>query len=108
MALAKAYGAKKIIVFDIDKARVDFALKYAANIGVVSEVNTKGLESLAFAMEVAERVKKEYGLGEGVDVAIDASGSEPGMQTGLVLTRPGGTCEYSLFEVLPKSRLTRD
>lgn len=92
MALAKAYGAKKIIVFDIEKARVDFALSYAADIGVVSELNTQGQEPLSFASEAVERVVRKYGLGPGVDVAIDASGSESGIQMGVIMTKPGGTC----------------
>lgn len=95
MALAKAYGAKKIIVFDIDKARVDFALKYAANIGIVNEINSKAQEPMSFATEAVERVIKKHGLGSGVDIAIDASGSESGMQMGVIMTKPGGTCRFS-------------
>lgn len=93
MALAKAYGAKKIIVFDIDKARVNFALSYAADIGVVNEINTRAQEPMSFAKEAVERVVKKYGLGSGVDIAIDASGSESGMQMGVIMTKPGGTCK---------------
>lgn len=91
MALAKAYGAKKVIVFDIDQARIDFALKYAADVGIACELNTQGQEPLSFATEAVERVTKEHGLGAGVDVAIDASGSENGIQMGVVMTKPSGT-----------------
>lgn len=97
MALAKAYGAKKIIVFDIDKPRVDFALKYAADIGIASELNTKGQEPMRFATEAVERVMRKYGLEPGVDIAIDASGAESGMQMGVIITKPGGTCTKPPF-----------
>lgn len=93
MALAKAYGAKKIIVFDIDKARVDFATSYCADIGILNEINTKGQEPMRFVTEAVEQVVKQYGLGPGVDIAIDASGSESGMQMGVIITKPGGTCK---------------
>jgi D-xylulose reductase len=41
MAVARAYGPKKIIAFDIEQSRVDSAVKYNADIGVVCPFNTE-------------------------------------------------------------------
>lgn len=52
MALARAYGAKKIIAFDIEQSRVDFAVKYNADVGIVCPFNTEKIEPLTFAMDL--------------------------------------------------------
>lgn len=92
MAVARAYGVRKIIAFDIEKSRVDFAVKYKADIGIVSPVNTESKEPLKFATDFMEEVIKKHGLGSGVDLAIEASGAESCVHMGVVLTKPGGTC----------------
>lgn len=93
MALAKAYGASKVIAFDVDPARVEFAKSYAADIGVVPPMNASGQESLAFVKDFINPLLPQYGLGHGVDVAIDASGAEVCMQMAVVITKPYGTCK---------------
>ncbi|KAL3430936.1 putative D-xylulose reductase A [Aspergillus tetrazonus] len=82
-AVAKAFGAIRIIAVDIQKPRLDFAKKFAA---------TATFEpSKAPATENATRMIAENDLARGADVAIDASGVEPSVHTGIHVLRPGGT-----------------
>ena len=82
-AVAKAFGAEKVVAVDIQEQRLEFAKKYAATgIFVPGKVS---------AEENAERLLKENDLGEGADVVIDASGAEPSVQTGIHVARVGGT-----------------
>jgi D-xylulose reductase len=95
MAVAKAYGARKIIAFDIEQSRVDFAVKYAATVGVVCPLKEQFAEPLAFAEEFVEKLLKEHNLGSGVDLAIEASGAESCVHMAVVITKSGGTSEFS-------------
>ncbi|KAJ8114566.1 hypothetical protein OPT61_g3579 [Boeremia exigua] len=82
-AVAKAYGAKKIVTVDINDERLSFALKYAANASFKS--------ARVSAEENARNLIKECELGPGADVIIDASGAEPCIQTAIHALRMGGT-----------------
>ncbi|KAF3002633.1 hypothetical protein E8E13_009071 [Curvularia kusanoi] len=82
-AVAKAYGAKKIVTVDINDERLQFALKYAANASFKS--------ARVSAEENAKNLIKECELGAGADVIIDASGAEPCIQTAIHALRMGGT-----------------
>ncbi|KAF9691883.1 hypothetical protein EKO04_010012 [Ascochyta lentis] len=82
-AVAKAYGAKKIVTVDINDERLNFALKYAANASFKS--------ARVSAEENAKNLIKECELGPGADVIIDASGAEPCIQTAIHALRMGGT-----------------
>jgi D-xylulose reductase len=82
-AVATAFGASKVIAVDIQQARLDFAQQYA-----VTSTFTPGMVP---ATENAERLKQENDLGTGADVAIDASGAEPSVHTGIHVLRNGGT-----------------
>ena len=82
-AVAKALGAAKIIAIDINEERLAFAQKYAA-----THVFRSQRES---SEDAAARLIKECDLGSGADVAIDASGAEPCIQTSIHALRVGGT-----------------
>jgi D-xylulose reductase len=82
-AVAKAFGAMKVIAVDIQPARLAFAKQYAA---------TDTFEPTRVpATEAAEQLKTKHGLGRGADVVMDASGAEASVQTGIHVLRPGGT-----------------
>jgi D-xylulose reductase len=81
-AVAKAYGASKIVSVDIQQNRLDFAKEYAAT-------HTFTPERVS-AEENAARLLKETGLVGGADAVIDASGAEPSIQTSLHVIRRGG------------------
>ncbi|EGE00668.1 xylitol dehydrogenase [Trichophyton tonsurans CBS 112818] len=82
-AASRAFGASKVVSVDIQEERLEFAKKYAAT-GVY-------LPQRIPAMENAEKLRSEHGLGRGADVVIDASGAEQSVHTGIHVARPGGT-----------------
>ena len=85
-AVAKAFGASKIVSVDVNEERLRFAQQYAATHAFRAQRES--------ASESAERLIRECGLGpdaDGADVAIDASGAEPCIQTAIHALRVGGT-----------------
>lgn len=82
-AVASAFGASKVIAVDIQQSRLDFAKDYA--------VTSVFMPSKVSAMMNADRMKEENELGAGANVAIDASGAEPSVHTGIHVLRNGGT-----------------
>lgn len=82
-AVATAFGASTVIAVDIQQSRLDFAKNYATT--------STFMPGKVSAIENAERMKKENNLGAGADVAIDASGAEPSVHTGIHVLRNGGT-----------------
>ena len=82
-AVATAFGASKVIAVDIQESRLEFARGYATTATFMPEK--------VAATENAERLRRENGLGAGADVAIDASGAEPSVHTGIHVLRNGGT-----------------
>lgn len=83
MAVAKAFGATKIVAVDINEDRLAFATKYAATHAFRSQ-----RESPA---DSAKRMIDECDLGPGADVVVDASGAEVCIQTSIHVLRVGGT-----------------
>lgn len=81
-AVAKAYGASKIVSVDIQPTRLEFAAKYAAT-------HTFTPERVP-AEENAARLRKETSMPLGADSVIDASGAEPSIQTSIHVLRRGG------------------
>jgi len=82
-AVAKAYGANKVIAVDINEERLKFAKSYVATHTLVSKKEP--------ATDAAARIISECELGLGADVIIDASGAEPCIQTDIHALRPGGS-----------------
>jgi D-xylulose reductase len=82
-AVAREFGASKVVAVDIQKPRLEFAREFAA-----SHVYESRKVS---APENAKSLIDENDLGEGADVAIDASGAEPSVQAGIHVLRVGGT-----------------
>ena len=93
MAVAKSYGVSKIVAFDIEQSRIDFAVKHYADFGIKCPLNTELVEPLAFATDFVNSVIQEYGLGSGVDLTIEASGADACIQMGVMITKNGGTCK---------------
>ncbi|KAF2102093.1 GroES-like protein [Rhizodiscina lignyota] len=90
MAVCKAYGAKRVVAFDIEQSRVDFAVKHYATDGFLVPRDIQG-DSMAFAKEFMTARLKELGLSFGVDVAIEVTGAESALQMGFASLRAGGT-----------------
>ena len=81
-AVAKAYGASKIVSVDIQPSRLEFAASYAAT-HTWTPARVSGEENAA-------NLIKELNLGDGADAVIDASGAEPSIQTSIHVVRRGG------------------
>ena len=81
-AVAKAYGATKIISVDIQPSRLEFAASFAAT--------HTWIPAKVYGEENGANLIKEFGLGEGADAVIDASGAEPSIQTSIHVVRRGG------------------
>lgn len=82
-AVARAFGATKVVAVDIVQAKLDFAKSYAATHTYMSK--------RVSPEENAAALIQEAGLGPGADAVIDASGAEPSIQTSLHVVRNGGT-----------------
>lgn len=94
LAVAKAYGVKKVVMFDIEPSRTRFAESYGADAGIVMPKNEDpSKDPLEFAQEYAGQVIKEHGLGGGFDVTVEASGAEVCVQMGVCMLKAGGTCK---------------
>ncbi|KAJ9658431.1 hypothetical protein H2198_003715 [Neophaeococcomyces mojaviensis] len=100
-SVAKAYGAKVVIGIDISQSRLELAssvLKCAD--GVFSPPSLpKKPDGTAYSIDeesehsakVAQIIKDNFMLGEGPEVVIDATGAQSCIQTGVNLTKKGGT-----------------
>ncbi|KEQ93120.1 hypothetical protein AUEXF2481DRAFT_31574 [Aureobasidium subglaciale EXF-2481] len=82
-AVARAYGPWKVIAVDIQKERLAFAREFAASATFEYSGGT--------AEESAARLIEDNGLGEGADVAIDASGAASSIRTAIHVLRMGGS-----------------
>ncbi|KAK3710694.1 hypothetical protein LTR37_010113 [Vermiconidia calcicola] len=82
-AVARAYGAAKIISVDMNEERLAFAKKYAATQTVVAQKESP--------QDAAARIVSTCDLGMGADAIIDATGAEPCIQTAIHALRVGGT-----------------
>lgn len=86
--LAKAFGAGRIFVIDVNDFRINFARRYGAE-----AFNAKS-ES-----DIAAKIKSETG-GRGVDVCVVATGATSALLQSFELTRRGG--KIAMFGVPPK------
>jgi threonine dehydrogenase-like Zn-dependent dehydrogenase len=92
MAVAKAYGAKRIIAFDIEQSRVDFAVKHYANVGVLCPTD-KVDDPVSFGRDFVTAKLRENGLESGVDVAMEVTGAESAVSMAIYALRAQGTCK---------------
>lgn len=96
-SVAKQYGAKIVIGVDINRKRLDMAINVVQSADGVFEppqwprADPHDADAeVAFNGGVAEVIKKDFKLGEGPDVVIDATGAQSAIQTGVQLCRKGG------------------
>ena len=82
-AVARAYGAGKVIIVDMNEERLNFAKTYSATQTVLAQKES--------AQDAAARIIEAGDLGSGADAIIDATGAEPCIQTALHTLRNGGT-----------------
>lgn len=83
-AVAREFGAAKVISVDTNAARLDFVKAFAA-----TDVYTP--DTAVDAETNASRIVEQFHLDRGSDVVIEASGAESCVQTGIHVLAPGGT-----------------
>ena len=96
MAVAKALGAARVIAIDIVPSRLEFAKNYVATDAFLPPAPNPNEDKMEYSKRCADAMMKEFGLQERggantVDVAVDASGAEPSIQTALHVVKAGGT-----------------
>lgn len=98
-SVASAYGATFITVVDINKPRVDFAVKEGfANTGHVLPMGPRpkdSAESLAKAKQTADDILAKNNP-EGYDVVLECTGVESCMQTAIHVRR---RCQHTYVEL---------
>ena len=84
-ALAKAFGAVKIILVDVLERKLDFAKEFLEGCSTFVPKSNISPEANAAQMNA------EFQLGDGADVILEASGAEASVQTGICAVRKGGS-----------------
>lgn len=82
-AVARSFGATKVVSVDIIQSKLEFARDFASTHTYMPQ--------RVSAEENARNLKEQAGLSDGADAVIDASGAEPSIQTSLHVVRMGGT-----------------
>lgn len=90
-AVSKAYAAQKVIGVDISQSRLDFAREFGADGVFLPPTKPADVDESEWSARVAGMIKEQFGLGEGPDVVIEATGAQACIQTGVHLTKKGGT-----------------
>lgn len=90
-AVAKAWGAKKVVGVDIVASRIEVANSYGADHMFMPPRPEPGADPMAHAEKVAAMLKEECGLGDGADVVLECSGAEPCVQLGIYAAKKGAT-----------------
>jgi D-xylulose reductase len=81
-------------MFDIEQSRTDFALKYGADMAIVTARNTDpSKDDLHFSTQYAQQILSQHKLGNGFDVVVEASGAQECVLMGISMLKAGGTCE---------------
>ncbi|KAK1565831.1 chaperonin 10-like protein [Colletotrichum navitas] len=91
-AVAKAYGASRVVGVDVSESRARFAKAFAADDVYVSKrlPGAPG-DPVEAARAVGEKIVREHGLGDGADVVLECTGAEPCIQAGVFAAKKGGT-----------------
>lgn len=76
---------------DISQSRVDFAKTFSADDVFVPPPKPADVGDEEWSARVAEIIKGSFNLGEGADVVLEATGAQACIQTGIHLTKKGGT-----------------
>lgn len=90
-AVSKSYAARKVIGVDISQARAEFARTFGADGVFIPPAKADRIDDVEWSEQVARTIKQEFDLGEGPDVVLEATGAQPCIQTGVHLTKKGGT-----------------
>lgn len=87
-AVAKAYGCKKVVGVDISQGRLDFAARYAADGVFRPSAKLPEEDDDAYNARVSKELCDKFGVDEGFDAVLEATGAQPCMQLGVYAARP--------------------
>lgn len=90
-AVAKAFGAATVVVVDVVESRLVSAVKYGGATHTYQMVTTASPEKNASSLLAAVGLEGGGGGIGGVDVALEATGAEPCVNTAVNTILPGGT-----------------
>jgi D-xylulose reductase len=90
-AVARAWGAAKVIGVDVVESRLAQAASYGADGTYMPARKAAETDAMAHAEATATDLKERMGLGDGADVVLECSGAEPCVQLGIYAAKPGGT-----------------
>ncbi|KAF4463322.1 xylitol dehydrogenase [Fusarium albosuccineum] len=82
-AAAKAYGAKKVVITDINPDKLRFAKEYLGCDTFLPDLGSTPEENAA-------KLKQDTGLEDGADVTLECTGVEASAQTGIFALAAGG------------------
>jgi D-xylulose reductase len=83
-AVAKAYGASKIVAVDLLDSKLEFAKRFNSSAIFKPDMTVSAEENSA-------RLVNDNDLGLGADAVIEASGAESSVNTAIHVLRPGGS-----------------
>lgn len=92
-AVAKAYGASRVVGVDRSESRAEFARSFGVDDVYVParEEAADGVDPVEASRAMAENIMKTFDLGDGADVVLECTGAEPCIQAGVFAARKGGT-----------------
>lgn len=90
-AVAKLWGASKVIGVDVVESRLAVARSFGVDGTFMPLEMEAGVEPLVHAEKVAQMLKKEHNLESGADVVLECSGAEACVQMGVFVAKDGGT-----------------
>jgi D-xylulose reductase len=83
-SVAKAFGARRVILVDILEKKLEFARSFLDCETFLTDIKSTSELNTAHILET-------FGVSEGVDAVIDASGAEMSVQTGIFILKRGGS-----------------
>lgn len=88
--VCKTYAAKKVIGIDISPSRLNFAKSFGVDEVFLPPAKPAVTDECEWSEKVAAIIKEQFGLGDGPDVVLEATGAQSCIQTGIQLCRKGG------------------
>jgi D-xylulose reductase len=90
-AVAKQWGASKVIGVDVVHSRLEVAKSYGIDGTFIPPRAEPGTDTMIHAEKVARQLNEEMGLADGADVVLECSGAEPCIQLGIFAAKRGAT-----------------
>jgi D-xylulose reductase len=91
-AVAKCYGASKVIGVDITQSRLDLAMQFGADgTFLPPKPASADADPMEHSESIAKMIKEQFKLGDGADVVLECTGAESCIQSAVFTAKKGGT-----------------